>query len=90
MVGEAVKKKYISIAWDEFVQDVLPLDAPADQIAEMRKAFYAGATAMMQLMTRFATKTGLDQEVTDEDVRPLEELEAELVQFARDILREGA
>mgnify|MGYP000061843575 CR=1 FL=1 len=33
--------------WEDFADAVIPKDAPAIQVTEMRKAFYAGVTSML-------------------------------------------
>jgi hypothetical protein len=35
--------------WSSFAALVVPKDAPAVQVTEMRRAFYAGAEAMMRI-----------------------------------------
>jgi len=72
-------KKHIAVAWDTFVQDVLPIDASPIQISETRKAFYAGARASMSLMQQFALQ---QEEIA---VVAVEEMERELQQFAKDV-----
>lgn len=42
----------IATAWGSFLRDVIPKDAPPDQIREMRLAFHAGAHAMHAVVKR--------------------------------------
>lgn len=41
-------------AWTDFENDVIPLDAPPIQHIEMRRAFYAGAIAILQFTKKIA------------------------------------
>lgn len=36
--------------WDSFEKSIIPIGAPEIQRIEMRRAFYAGATSLLQLM----------------------------------------
>lgn len=40
--------------WESFRNDVIPFDAPADQLREMRIAFYAGAWAVLCRLARLS------------------------------------
>jgi hypothetical protein len=41
----------IQEAWESFERAVVPIDAPPIQRQEMRKAFYAGAVSMLNIVT---------------------------------------
>lgn len=71
--------------WASFELLVVPTTAGPVQRQEMRRAFYAGASAMIGLMMR-----GLDasNEVTDADVASLTRLQEELAAFGLDV-KEG-
>lgn len=68
--------------WESYLERVLPRDAGPVQIIETKRAFYAGAESMMR-----AILAGLDPgtEPTDNDLRKMDEIEAELRQFGRDV-----
>jgi hypothetical protein len=94
MNGEVVKgaiplreRRSLAEDWKEFARLVIPLGAPAMQVAEMRRSWYAGAASLFALVSG-----GLDadHEPTDLDVAYLESLNKELEQFARDIERGSA
>lgn len=66
--------------WELFKRAVMPADAPAVQVSEMRKAFYAGATALVGVLMR-SLKSGV--EPTDADLVMMDEIADELNQFQR-------
>lgn len=74
--------KTVAELWQSYVDDVLPKNAGAVQRRETRRAFYAGAGAILG-----AVVSGLseDPEPTNEDVRALDTLHEELHAFARDV-----
>lgn len=65
--------------WKRFAEMVLPADAPDIQRSEMRKAFYAGATAFMGIMEEL---TDEDVEPTERDMEMVEAIHRELQDFA--------
>jgi hypothetical protein len=70
--------------WEEFASKILkPMGVRVGsvQYVETRRAFYAGATAMMSLMTDLDP----EKEPTDLDVAWLQSVHEELKQFARDV-----
>lgn len=42
----------IGLAWEEYRLKVVPLDAPVHQVVETRRAFFAGAAALVKMTTR--------------------------------------
>lgn len=78
------ERRSLAEEWDEFARQVMPKDAPKVQRVEMRRAWYAGAAAMLGLVSG-----GLDadREPTDLDVAYLESIHQELIAFSRDIAR---
>ena len=68
--------------WITYLDSVLSHDAGAVQIIETRRAFYAGAEAMLRVIM-----TGLDpgSEPTDADEARMVALDEELLAFARDV-----
>jgi hypothetical protein len=76
----------IGAAWREYRTKVMPLDAPAIQALECRRAFYAGAQAFFTVMLAAASASGL--EPTEGDLRLVDDLAAELKAFAASV-KEG-
>ena len=72
-----MSNKLFQKQWQDFEKSVIPPNAPAVQRQEMRRAFYAGASAMFNL-TR---KLGDEDVDEDEAVLVLEGLEQELAEF---------
>jgi hypothetical protein len=73
--------KTLADQWDSFRLLVVPADAGATQVREMRRAFYAGAEAMRATL----------MSVPDGDVEEMaacDAIQAELERFALDV-REG-
>lgn len=64
-------------AWDSYLREVIPFDAPAVQIAESKRAFFAGAQAAMQLYCEI----GEPHISKDDGVARLEGMMAELTAF---------
>ena len=48
--------KTIQSAWEDFLNDVVPKDAPEVQKIEMKNSFYAGAAILFELMKEVADK----------------------------------
>jgi hypothetical protein len=72
-------KGLIEQGWDGFRQSVVPANASAVQVVEMRKAFFAGAAHLFaQAMLRLDPGT----EPTEEDLAMLDGVHAELLAFA--------
>jgi len=67
--------------WDSY-QTLLPKDAPAVQIQETRRAFYAGAQA---LFSNVMTILEPGAEPTDNDLIFMDALVRELAQFTEDL-----
>jgi hypothetical protein len=71
--------------WRDYRARVIPVQAPTIQARECRRAFYAGAASMLQVIM-VGLEPGL--EPTKEDLAKMDELMAELDRFA-DALKEG-
>ena len=67
--------------WED-MRRLLLADAHPVQVQEMRRAFYAGGQALLGLIM-----SNLDpgEEPTDADLARMDQLEAELMQFGRDV-----
>ncbi len=75
----------IGAAWREYRVKVIPVTAPAAQATECRRAFYAGANALLgAIMTMLDPGT----EPTEREVLAMDEINAELHAFVAAI-REG-
>ena len=72
----------LAAGWEDFRRRVLPADAGAVQISEMRKAFYAGAAVMYDQMV--LGPVAMSDEQTE---RHLQALHEELQEFAAEMLR---
>lgn len=72
----------IASAWDDYRARVLPRMCSAVQVVETRRAFYAGASALMQNLVR-----GLEggTEPTEKDLATVDALGEEIQAFARAI-----
>lgn len=73
----------IATAWAGFERAVVPPDANRIQRQEMRRSFYAGAHAFLGILMRQLSET---DEVAPEDLDMMDEIEAELEAFMRDVL----
>jgi hypothetical protein len=64
--------------WRSYREGVLPAEAPDVQVLETKRAFYAGAWALLQLMLNLDEGT-LD--ATDQDLRVMDVIHQELQSF---------
>lgn len=76
--------KRLEAAWALYRAQVIPADAGKVQVKEARRAFYAGAQAMLNEQI---TMLDLSTEITEADLRKMDELDHELKQFATDVQR---
>jgi hypothetical protein len=67
----------VKAMWEGFEKDVIPDDAPLVQVQEMRRAFYAGAWAMLV----GCKSVGNDDVTEDEGVAQLESWRKECERF---------
>ena len=72
----------IKEAWDEFDMQVLPLDCGEAQRVETKRAFYQGAISMFCGIVRML---GPGKESTDEDLKKMDAIQAEVDQFVADL-----
>lgn len=79
-------QKRIASEWNKFEKAVMPPNAPAVQRKEMRRAFYAGVWAMFQV----AKELGEDSVSEEEGVKTLEEIEAECMEFMKQVRSKSA
>ncbi len=76
-----MKVPTIAEQWDDFHASVIPKNAPAIQIKEMRWAFYAGAASLL-----FTTRDVIPTLSDDAGVLALQLWLDEVVQFKNDVL----
>jgi len=76
------KKKSLAEQWTFFETALGIKDTSSIQRQEMRRAFYAGATSLLDAMM-----TGLDEdrEPTKDDLNYMDTIQAEIVQFGKDV-----
>jgi len=80
-----VKRQLMAEQWSEFARKVLPPNCGPMQRQEMRRAFYAGAEAILfRVIQSFAP----EDEPTEADLRTMQDLNDELKEFARAV-KEG-
>jgi len=79
--------KLVNGGWEVFNRFILDPDAPKIQREEMRKAFFAGAQHVFMCLC-----SGLDpdEEPTADDMKRMELLEAELIEFGESFAAEIA
>ena len=73
----------IETAWLDYAAKVIPPGAPRVQVTESRRAFYAGARALLAGMVEVLGTE--DKEPTQADMATMDAIQAELDQFLKDI-----
>jgi hypothetical protein len=73
--------------WKDYRTKVLPLDAPAIQARECRRAYYAGAWALLSILLG-QLEQNTDGEPTAADLRLMDDLHAEMLAFGERV-KEG-
>lgn len=68
--------------WELFLKMIVPKDAERNQVVETRRAFYAGAEAVMRIMKEIGDRPEIDE---DRGVKVLESMDQELREFGRAI-----
>jgi hypothetical protein len=71
----------LSEQWDNFRLLCIPVDAPAAQLREMQRAFYAGAGAHHDITVAL----GEDEVTEEEGIATLDALQTELLQFGKKV-----
>jgi hypothetical protein len=72
----------IKAQWDSYVRAVMPPGVGRVQLQETRRAFYAGAQALMAIMVGGVSD---EDEMTPADESLMEGIHAEFEQFAEDV-----
>jgi len=70
----------IEAQWEKFRQWVIPVNASATQLIEMRRAFYAGAEAVLDGTAGLMSES---ETATEKDIEVCRSIVAELKEFAR-------
>lgn len=73
---------HVAKQWESYARDVLPPGCSQVQRTETKRAFYAGAQA---LLMRILARLSPDAEPTEEDMFMMHGIEHELSQFAADV-----
>lgn len=68
--------------WNSYSRQVMPCNASAVQIQECRRAFYAGAQALMGVMTGGITDAPGE---TADEMQMMSDLHSELEEFCRQV-----
>ena len=71
----SAKRLLLAEQWDSYARRVMPRDAGTSQRMETRRAFYAGAQGLFQLVM---ANLSPDRDPTPEDLVMMQDLEAEL------------
>lgn len=75
-----VSESFVGAAWRDYMTKVIPVNAPAVQLEESRRCFYAGAAAIFDVMTNIG-----DDSVSEvEGVARLESITAEMNEYIAD------
>lgn len=77
--------KTVAEQWKVFKNACLPKEAPAIQVTEMRRAFFAGFTSCFGTM-----KVDIADMPEDEGIKRLERYEKELISFGESVKEGGA
>ena len=80
-----MKRQLMAEQWDQFAKLVLPKGVSATQRQEMRRAFYAGAQAILM---RVIVALAPESEPTEEDLQMMQGVDDELQEFSR-LVKEG-
>lgn len=70
--------------WASYHREVIPADAPAIQIQESKRAFYAGAWALFQAIQKIMDPSS--EEPTERDLRVMDSIDRELREFNASVL----
>lgn len=74
--------KTVNGLWESFRNDVIPYDAPEDQLREMKRAFFAGAHSMFHLIGYVS-----DTQTEDEAMKMFDYFENEIMEFVSSQLK---
>jgi hypothetical protein len=74
--------KHIAAEWATYAEHILPKNAPPIQVQETRRAFYAGAGAILHHILRLADP---GEEPTETDLRMMDDIEVEIEEWLVDM-----
>jgi hypothetical protein len=74
----------LAATWDLYRSTIIPPDAPTVQVMETRRAFYAGAEAVVRGVL---TALDPDEDPTEADLKTMARIDEELVEFGKLIER---
>ncbi len=76
------KERLIEESWLSYREQVIPKDAPAMQVTECRRAFYAGARGLFSTIMNILEP---GEEATDGDLATMSSIEAELNRYVAQV-----
>lgn len=76
--------KLVGEAWESYRRGVVPGNAPTVQIKETRRAFYAGAAGLLEIVL---TCLSPGEEPTDADLKLMDSIKAELDEFVASVVK---
>jgi hypothetical protein len=76
-----METKMMEAMWQLYRKRVIPLAATPEQLKQLKMAFYGGASSIFEGILRILTP---EAEPTETDIRNMDLLHQELVQFAAD------
>jgi hypothetical protein len=77
-----MKRRYIAEQWNEYLTRIMPKDAPAIQVRETKRAFYAGAHSLLMAV---CASVSAGEETTPADIEIITDIQAEVEAFAEDL-----
>lgn len=73
----------INDEWDSYRREVVPADAPAIQVQESKRAFYAGARSLFHALVKIMDPSS--EEPTERDMRVMDAIDRELREFVASV-----
>ena len=78
------RSKLLAAGWENYRSRVIPQSASEEQLRECQRSFYAGAHLLLcDILDLLAP----GDEPTEEDLTMVEDLQAELIEFAVDVVQ---
>ena len=74
----------LAAAWERYQSMVISAGAPAVQITESKRCFYAGSHALLQIIMGFLEET-VDDEPTNTELGKMDRLHQEIRDFQKDV-----
>lgn len=73
----------INDEWDSYRRQVIPATAPAVQLQESKRAFYAGAQTLFHALVKIMDPSS--EEPTERDMRVMDSIDRELREFSASV-----